>query len=79
MELFKKKCKNPKCRKEFMGTKTQQYCCTECRVPTGNKKQIKRKQNSVCTLNEIATQAKELGISYGKYVSMKYIEEQRGR
>ena len=76
---YKKICKNPNCGKEFMGARTQQYCCPECRVPTGNKKQTKRKQKSNCTLNDIATQARERGVSYGKYVAMQYIEEQRER
>ena len=78
MELYKKTCKNQMCGKTFMGTRTQQYCCPDCRVPTYKpKRKYKRIKN--CTLGEVATQAKKLGISYGKYVAMQYLEEQRER
>lgn len=71
MELFKKTCKNHKCGKEFMGKRTQQYCNPACRVPTY--KPVKRNNRKrVSTLDEVAKQAKELGISYGKYVAMQY-------
>jgi hypothetical protein len=83
---YKKKCKNTNCGKEFMGTKTQQYCCPGCRVPTGYYKdkpkekaptQSKAKRKKVSSINEIARKARELGMSYGKYVEMLTIEEQR--
>jgi hypothetical protein len=78
MELYKKICKNQKCGKEFMGTRTQQYCCPECRVPTYIPKR-KYKQIKNCTLGEVMAEAKKLGVSYGKYVAMQYLEEQRER
>ena len=72
MKLYKRTCKNPMCGKEFMGTITQQYCCPGCRVSTYMpKKKKKHKQIKNCTLDEVARQAKELGISYGKYVAMQ--------
>lgn len=85
MQLFRKKCKNRKCGKEFMGTRTQQYCCPECRqlpdsklkkkVSSTKSKEMKKK--NVQTIDEIATKAKELGMSYGKYVEMQTIENAR--
>ena len=74
MELYKRVCKNPYCCKEFMGTRNQRYCKPECRV-----RQRKIKPKKVSTINEVAKEAKENGISYGKYVAMQYIEEQRER
>lgn len=71
MKLYKKYCKNSMCGKEFMGTRTQQYCCHGCRVPTYIPKKKKHKQTKNCTLDEVARQAKELGVSYGKYVAMQ--------
>jgi hypothetical protein len=73
MRLYKRICKNPKCKKEFLGTRTQQYCCPDCRVPTGNNK-YKRKIKT-CTIGEVARQANALGMSYGKYVAMQYQAE----
>lgn len=69
---YLRKCKNPNCGKEFWGTRTQQYCCSECR-PTMRKSKIK----SNCTISEVARKANADGISYGKYVAMKYLEERK--
>ena len=77
MGTFKKYCKNPNCGKAFLGTRTQQYCCPDCRVPTYIPKKRKKKQKKTCTLDEVARQAKELGISYGKYVAMQYKTERK--
>ncbi len=77
MGTFKKFCKNPNCGIEFMGTRTQQYCCPDCRVPTYIPK--RKKQKKACTLDEVARQAKEIGISYGKYVAMQYKQERKIR
>lgn len=74
---YRKFCKNPKCGKAFMGTKTQQYCSSECRVPTYKPKKKVVKKTKPCTIDEIATKAKALGMSYGKYIEMLTIEEQR--
>ena len=78
---YKRKCKNPDCNKEFMGTRTQQYCCEECREPTGYYKGKPRKKpsqgQSIGTLDEVAEKAKELGMSYGKYVAMQYKNERK--
>ena len=78
---YKKKCKNPDCNKVFMGTRTQQYCCKECREPTGYYKDKPKKKASLTantpgSLDEVLKKAKELGMSYGKYVAMQY---QNGR
>ena len=73
MGTFKKICKNPNCGREFLGRRTQQYCCPECRVPTYIPKRRKKKQD--CTLDEITRRAKEAGMSYGKYVAMQYLNE----
>ena len=70
---FKKICKNPECRKSFMGTRTQQYCCTGCRLSS-----TKNKPKEPCTLDEVTNQAKRLGMSYGKYVAIQYMN-QKGR
>ena len=78
MGTFKKFCKNPNCGIEFMGTRTQQYCCPDCRVPTYIPKRKNKKKKS-CTLDEIERQAKELGISYGKYVAMLYEAERKNK
>ena len=74
MKLYKRICKNSNCRNEFMGTRTQQYCCPACRVPTYKHKKKYKKIKS-CTIDEVARQAKKEGISYGKYVAMQYLEE----
>ena len=76
MGQYLKICKNKDCGKEFMGTKTQQYCCPECRVPTykPKKKVVKKKP---CTIDEIAKKAKALGMTYGKYVEMQTLENLR--
>ena len=57
---YRKFCKNPKCGKAFMGTKTQQYCSSECRVPTYKPKKKVVKKTKPCTIDEIATKAKAL-------------------
>lgn len=78
MKLYKRFCKNVECGKEFMGTRTQQYCCPSCRVPTYiPKKQYKFIKNR--TLDQIAKIAKENGMSYGKYVAMQYIAERKNK
>lgn len=66
---YKKICKNPNCNKEFMGTKTQQYCCKECRG-------VKKQQKNV-SLVETAIEARKNGMSYGQYVAMQYQERMR--
>ena len=59
-----------------MGTRTQQYCCHDCRVPTYiPKRQYKFTKN--CTLDEIAKIAKANGMSYGKYVAMQYRKDDK--
>jgi hypothetical protein len=77
MKLYKRICKNSMCGKEFEGTRTQVYCCPACRVPTYKSKKSKYRPNKNYTLDEITRQAKELGISYGKYVAMQYEKEMR--
>lgn len=78
MKLYKRFCKNIECRKEFMGTRTQQYCCPACRVPTYiPKRQFKFVKN--CTIDEIAKIAKANGMSYGKYVAMLYQQERKNK
>lgn len=83
MKYYKKKCKNPKCGKEFMGTQTQQYCCPECRkVPDHHtykslKSELKenskpKKKKKIATIDEIAVKARKLGMTYGKYMEMLY-------
>lgn len=79
MKLYKKKCKNPLCGKEFMGTRTQQYCCPECRISTIPKNSAKedeeKREPTVVALGEIAKKSDSLGISYGKYVAMQYLKD----
>lgn len=75
MGTFKKYCKNPNCGKEFLGTRTQQYCCPSCRIPTYIPKKARYQPKRTCTLDEVARQAKESGMSYGKYVAMQYKKE----
>lgn len=71
MELFQKTCKNPNCKKVFMGVRQQQYCCPDCRISTmGRKHRVKK-----CTIEEIVRQSKANGMSYGQYVAMQYISE----
>ena len=73
---YQRICKNPKCGKEFWGTKTQQYCCLECRPPRYISKRMAKENNKKpCTLEEVIKQAKEHGMSYGQYVAMLYKEE----
>ncbi len=76
MGTFKKFCKNPDCGIEFLGTRTQQYCCPGCRVPTYIPKSRYRIKKT-CTLDEVARKAKEAGMSYGKYVAMQYLNERK--
>lgn len=78
MELYTKKCKNQKCGKVFKGTRTQQYCCPDCRVPTYKPKK-KYQAIKTCTLREASEQAKKLGMSYGQYVALQYLEEHNER
>ena len=79
MNLYKKICKNPMCEKEFMGTRTQQYCCPECRMSTiikeNKKPAIVTRKNY--TLDEIANEASEKGMTYGKYVAMQFLAERK--
>ena len=77
MTLYKKICKNHECGKEFMGTKTQQYCCYACRVPTYKPK--KKKSIKKCTINEVVKEAKKLDMSYGQYVAMQYEAERKNK
>ena len=74
MELYQKTCKNPHCNKEFMGARTQQYCCPDCRSTT--RKNIPKK---ACTIDEIVRKAKANGMSYGKYVAMLYETERKNK
>jgi hypothetical protein len=78
MKLYKRICKNPACGKEFIGTRTQQYCSVSCRVPTYKPKRKYHKLKD-CTLDEVVRQAKENGMSYGKYVAMQYQMERKKR
>ena len=71
---YKKTCKNPNCGKEFMGTRTQQYCCPKCR---GTAVEVKPKRP--CTLAEVAQEADKRGMTYGKYVAMQYQAERMKR
>jgi transposase-like protein len=74
--LRKKKCKNPNCRKDFMGTNAQLYCCHACRSTEQNKlKKPKCKKKRASTLDEVAREARQLGMSYGQYVAMQYKAE----
>ena len=75
--LRKKKCKNPKCRKDFMGTNAQLYCCHACRATEQNKTNTKRKKKTLTTLDEVAKEARKLGMSYGQYVAMQYKQERK--
>ena len=75
MGAFKKFCKNTDCGKEFMGTRTQQYCCPNCRIQTYIPKE--KKEKKACSLDEVANKARELGMSYGKYVAMQYKNERK--
>lgn len=85
MNYYKRKCKNPKCGKEFMGTQNQVYCCPECRPlrPHQKAKEEKKamatqtRKKRVPTVDEIARKAKSLGMSYGKYIQMLAIEKAR--
>ena len=70
MGNYKKICKNPYCRKEFKGSRTQQYCCVDCRVD-GQKKQINApKKSSGKTLVDDVREARRLGLTYGKYKAL---------
>ena len=77
MGTFKKYCKNPNCGIEFTGTRTQQYCCPGCRIPTYIPKKSKYKPKRTCDLDEVVRQAKLNGMSYGKYVAMLYETERK--
>lgn len=78
MKLYKKICKNTNCGNVFEGTRTQQYCCPDCRarvhIPKKPKKTTKKKP---CTLTEIAKEARANGTTYGKYVAMQCQKERR--
>ena len=76
---YKRICKNPKCGKEFLGTRTQQFCCIECRSSKDKSLPKGEKPKRPCTLNEVAKEAMEKGMSYGKYVAMQYQEERMKR
>lgn len=74
MKLFKKTCKNPNCNSDFMGARTQQYCCPDCRSTTRN-----YKPKRACTVDEVTRKAKANGMSYGKYVAMQYLLERKNK
>ncbi len=84
MDYFKKKCK--RCGKAFLGTRTQQYCSVGCRQKPVNSKKIEKKSDkprakttkkkTVPTIDEMATRARELGMTYGKYVEMLTVNEE---
>lgn len=74
MELYKKTCKNPMCGNEFMGARTQQYCCIDCRARNRKNHHINNH-----TLDYVARKAKANGMSYGKYVAMQYILERKNK
>ncbi len=76
MKLYKRNCKNPDCGKEFIGTRTQQYCCPDCRARVYTPKE-NRKPKKPCTINEIAKEARKNGTTYGKYVAMQYLSERK--
>lgn len=76
---YKRICKNPKCGKEFMGTRTQQYCSIKCRGSAEKRLPMREKRKKACTLNEVAKEAMKNGMSYGKYVAMQYQEERMKR
>ena len=79
MKLYKKICKNTNCGNVFEGTRTQQYCCPDCRkgVYIPKKPYKKKAKHKPCSLNEWAKEARANGTSYGKYVAMQYQEERR--
>ena len=60
-----KKCKQ--CGKEFEVTHhLQVYCSVECRIEA-EKNRKKKKKSRQSSLNEVARQADECGLTYGKY------------
>lgn len=78
MKLYKKTCKNPKCGKDFLGARTQQYCCPDCRVPTYIPKG-KQKPKRTCTVDDVTRKARANGMSYGQYVAMQYLLERENK
>ena len=77
MRLYTRICKNSDCGKEFTTSKKNQtYCCPSCRTRTYVPPTICITTQST-TVDEVAKVAKEMGMSYGKYVAMKYKEERK--
>lgn len=82
-----KKCKS--CGKPFFApTHNTKYCSPECAKAAKKKRehqywedkkeqQYDEKKDPKSALSEINSLAIAAGMSYGKYVAMKYIEEQR--
>lgn len=67
------------CGKEFISKTKQKYCSLNCKewMMHGKKKEkpkeLKAEPKQVKSFSEINHEAKELGMSYGKYVAMKKI------
>lgn len=63
------------CGKEFIRKSKQKYCSLNCKewMMHGKKKEKPKEPKQVKTFVEINREAKELGMSYGKYVAMKKI------
>ena len=72
-----RRCKT--CGAEFVSAAAnQKYCCHECKdlEIKANRNEIRkiaarRRKVDSCTLNRIAREALEAGMSYGQYVAMK--------
>ena len=69
------------CNKEFISQKHgTKYCCDECRKAAQKQRDRERNEKKDLkppTVAEINAKARAEGMSYGKYMAMKYIEEQR--
>lgn len=79
MHYIKCKC----CRKGFYAARLNtRYCSDACRKEAksqrdAEKYEEEKKSIKKSSLTEVNRMAREAGMSYGKFVAMKYIEEHR--
>ena len=84
--MYHKKCAY--CKKDFYAkTHQTKYCCMKCKRAAQSQRDKERAEDPSylkktdnkpkSNINEINRKAREAGMSYGKYVAMKYIEEHR--
>lgn len=73
------------CDTTFYSTRLKKYCCSECRLQANGKAPVEKYEQNILkkspttrpkeTLAEAVAKARELGLTYGKYISLQYLEK----